>query len=244
MRAALAVSLGTSAIAMVVVTLFGVPLAYALSRSTFRGTALLRTAVDLPIVIPPPVVGIALLIFAGPRTALGGVLESGFHMILSPGSSLGQALGGDRCYNAFPIVLAQVFVSWPFLVRSSLVAFQDVDTRFERVARTLGASSLETFRRVTLPLAMRGIAVGMILCWLRGMAEFGSLTVLASFPKTAPLLTMDKFTVLGGLSEAQPVAVLLVVLSLAVFLVMWLVRAMPSRIAAVVRGPQEQTRAG
>ena len=239
-RSALLLSIGAAGIAMFVATIFGVPLAYALSRATFRGKTLILTAIDLPIVIPPPVVGIALLIFLGPRTPLRQFLEGGFHRIVAPDSWLGQALGGDQCFNAVLIVAAQLFVSWPFLVRSSLVAFQGVDERYERVAQTLGSSSLGSFWRVTLPLAMRGIVAGMVLCWLRGMAEFGALAVLADFPKTAPILTMDKFTGPGGLTDAQPVAVLLVLASLSVFLMMWLLRAVPSRIAAVARGRQGQ----
>ena len=240
-KSALLLSIGAAGIAMFVATLFGVPLAYALSRATFPGKTLILTAVDLPIVIPPPVVGIALLIFLGPRTPLRQFLEGGFHRyIIAPESWLGQALGGDQCFNAVLIVAAQLFVSWPFLVRSSLVDFQGVDERYERVARTLGSSSLGAFWRVTLPLAMRGIVAGMVLCWLRGMAEFGALAVLADNPKTAPILTMDKFNGPGRLTDAQPVAVLLVLASLSVFLMMWLLRAMPSGIAAVVRGRQGQ----
>jgi molybdate/tungstate transport system permease protein len=235
-QAALLLSLLTSGVAMAVVTLLGVPFAYALSRSTFPGKSLVLTAADLPIVIPPPVAGIALLIFLGPRSPLGASLEGSFRSVIDPNSSVGLWLGGEYAWHVVLIVLAQIFVSSPFLIRSSLVAFQGVDSHYERVARTLGAGSLEAFRRVTLPLAMRGIVAGMILCWLRALAEFGSIHVLASYPKTAPILIMERFAERGDLSEAQPIAVLILVMSLTVFLAMWLVRAAPSKILAVARG--------
>lgn len=225
---ALKLSLMTSVVAMGIVTLFGVPLAYGISRASFPGKGLIITAIDLPIVIPPPVAGIALLLFLGARSPLGRQLTELVGAVVGPGSALELTQNTPEAVSILLIVLAQIFVSSPFLIRSSLVAFQGVDPHYEQVARTLGASALASFRRVTLPLAMRGIVAGMILCWLRAMAEYGSLRVLASFPKTAPILILERFDERGGLSEAQPIAVLMVVIALLVFLAMWAIRVVLS----------------
>ena len=225
---ALKLSLMTSVVAMGIVTLFGVPLAYGISRVSFPGKGLITTAIDLPIVIPPPVAGIALLLFLGARSPLGRELTELVGALVGPGSALELTQNTNEAVSILLIVTAQIFVSSPFLIRSSLVAFQGVDPHYEQVARTLGASALASFRRVTLPLAMRGIVAGMILCWLRALAEYGSLRVLASFPKTAPILILERFDERGGLSEAQPIAVLMVVIALLVFLAMWAIRAVLS----------------
>lgn len=209
---ALAVSLRTSAIAAAVVMLFGVPLAYAMVRRCFPGRALIDSLIDLPIVLPPPIAGITLLFFLGPKTPLGRFLD--------------QHFGLQFFDSEWGIIAAQVFVGSPFLIRASMVAFEAVDVRYEKVARTLGASTVSAFLRVTLPMSVRGILIGTILTWFRAMAEFGSLRVLANRPRTIPVLAYERFIEFRQ-SESQSVAVLVLLLSLGVIVGMWIIRAMP-----------------
>jgi molybdate/tungstate transport system permease protein len=112
-----------------------------------------------------------------------------------------------------------LFVSLPFLVVTAREAFALVDPELELVAATEGASRWQAFRYVTLPLAWRGILAGAVLMWGRGISEFGAVIILAYHPKIAPTLIYERFAGFG-LTAAQPVAVLLVLASLAVFLLL------------------------
>lgn len=216
---ALAVSLRTSAIASAVVMLFGVPLAYAMVRRSFPGHALIDTLIDLPIVLPPPIAGITLLFFLGPKAPLGQFLDQRFGL---------QLFDSD-----WGIIAAQVFVGSPYLIRASMVAFGAVDVRYEKVARTLGASTTSAFFRVTLPMSVRGILIGTVLTWFRAMSEFGSLRILANRPRTIPILAYERFTEFRQ-SESQSVAVLVLLLSLGVIVGMWIIRAMPTLLGRAI----------
>lgn len=204
---ALVTSVATSSIATLVVTLLGVPLALALARIPFRGRALVETVVDLPILIPQSVVGVALLSLLGPGSPLGQAIQSW----------TGWQLSG----SFFGIVLAQVFVSCPFLIKTAMTAIEGVPAHLESAARTLGASSRGAFLRVTLPLASRGVLVGMILAWSRAISEFGSIILFASTPQTAPILVHTEF-VKVGISESRPMAVLLLLICLWIFVLLQL----------------------
>lgn len=209
---ALAVSFRTSALTTLIILLLGVPLAYSLVRVPFPGRALVDTIVDLPIVVPPPIAGITLLTFAGPRSPLGAWLSERF------GVRLFDSEGG--------IILAQVFVSSPFLIRSAMIAMTAVDARFENVARTLGASPVAAFFRITLPLALPGILIGAMLTWFRALAEFGSLRIMANRPRTMPILAYERFVSFGQ-AEAHSIGVLVLLMCLAVIVGMWTLRALP-----------------
>jgi molybdate/tungstate transport system permease protein len=211
-RAALSVSLLTATITTGVVLVFGVPLAYAMARTRFWGRQVLDSLIDLPILIPQTVAGVALLVMVGPKTPIGQFLKESFGLGITS--------------TLFGIVVAQVFVSASFLVRASINAFQDVDPRLERVSRTLGASQVDTFLSISLPLAWRGIFAGCILTWSRAISEAGALMLLAYHPFTISILVHDRFTQYGT-AEAQPVAVLLVIVCLFLFLVMNLIRYVP-----------------
>jgi len=212
-RSALWLSLRTSALATLVVLLMGVPLAFAMVRRSFPGRGLLDTLIDLPIVVPPPIAGITLLAFLGPKAPLGAYLETRF---------------GLRFFDSAPgIVLAQLFVGSPFLIRASMVAFAAVDVRYENVARTLGASAWSAFLRITLPLSLRGILIGVALTWFRAMAEFGSLKILANNPRTLPILAYERFIGYSQ-TEAHSVGVLVLLMCLCVIAGMWIIRAMPT----------------
>lgn len=212
-RSALGTSFMTSATATLVVLILGVPMAYAMVRRSFPGRGLIDTLIDLPIVVPPPIVGIALLAFVGPKAPFGAFMERVFNVQFF-----------DSFYG---IVLAQAFVGSPYLIRASMVAFSAVDERYENVSRTLGSSSFSAFARVTMPLSLRGILIGVILTWFRAMAEFGALRIMANHPKTIPILTYDIFNDFRH-SESQSVGVLILVLCIGVIIGMWIIRSMPN----------------
>ncbi len=201
-RSAIGLSLLTATISTAAVLLFGVPLAYAMVRHRFPGKRFLDAAIDLPILVPQTVAGIGLLLLLGPKTPLGGLLAS---------------VGIDVAGSTLGIVIAQVFVSSPFLIRSAMSAFAAVPPNIEMSAQTLGASPRSTFLRVVVPLSAGGILSGAVLCWARAISEVGSLMVLAYHPMTAPIFIYDIFTQYG-LTEAQPASAILVILCLWLFL--------------------------
>lgn len=179
----------------------GMPLGYLLARSRFPGRRLVQGLLDLPVVVPHPVAGIALLLFLGRNSPVGGALGR---------------LGLEFVSHVPGIVVAMLFVSAPLLASAAREAFGAVDPRLERVARTLGDSPWGAFRRVTLPLAGRGILAGAILAWARSVSEFGSIVILTYNPKVASVLIFDRFTAYG-LPAAVPAAVLLLLVALVVF---------------------------
>ncbi len=201
----LAASLGLTAVTATAATLLGVllgvPLAYLLARFDFPGRRLVTGVVELPVVVPHPVAGIALLLFLGRSSPVGGALAS---------------LGLEFVNHVPGIVAGMLFVSAPIVVSATREAFRAVDPKLERVARTLGDSGWGAFRRITLPLAARSVVAGAVLAWARSVSEFGSIVILTYNPKVASILIYDRFT-LFGLPAAVPAAALLLVLALAVF---------------------------
>jgi molybdate/tungstate transport system permease protein len=201
LQASIALTVFCATVATAIATLSGVPLGYLLARSHFPGRRLLLGIVDLPVVIPHPVAGIALLLFLGRHSLVGGTLAS---------------IGLEFVSHVPGIIAAMLFVSAPLLVSGAREAFGTVNPKLERVARSLGDSPWRCFRRVTLPLAGRGILAGGILAWARSVSEFGSIVILTYNPKVASILIFDRFTAYG-LPAAVPAAVLLLVVALAVF---------------------------
>jgi molybdate/tungstate transport system permease protein len=156
------------------------------------------------------VAGIALLLVLGRDGAVGGaLLDLGLRVVGSPAG----------------IVAAMCFVAAPLYVSGAREAFARVDPRLEGVARTLGDSAWSAVRRVTLPLAARGLVASAVVMWARAVSEFGAIVVLAYHPRVASVLSYDRFTT-GGLPEALPVAAVLVVLAL---VPLTLLRALRSR---------------
>jgi molybdate/tungstate transport system permease protein len=208
LRDSIVLTLLTATLATLLAALLGVPLAYLLARRAFPGRRVVQGLIDLPVVIPHPVAGIALLLFLGRRSALGGTLAD---------------LGLEFVSHVPGIVAAMLFVSAPILVSGAREAFQTVDPQLERVARTLGDTAWSAFRRVTLPLAGRGILAGAILAWARSISEFGSIVILTYNPKVASIYIFDRFTAFG-LKAAIPAAVILLLIALAVFVLVRLMQ--------------------
>ncbi|HEY4132562.1 MAG TPA: ABC transporter permease, partial [Gemmatimonadaceae bacterium] len=198
LRASLALTAMTATTATLLGVIGGTPLAYLLARRRFRGRAVVSALVDLPLVIPHPVAGIALLLVLGRASAVGSVL---------------YAVGLRVAGSATGIVCAMLFVSAPLYVSAAREAFARVDPRFESVARTLGDDAWRAFRRVTLPLSARGLTAAAVVMWARAVSEFGAIVILTYNPKVASVLSYDRFTSYG-LSEALPVAAVLVLFAL------------------------------
>lgn len=197
-RAALLLTAVAATTATVLGVLGGTPLAYLLERRRFRGRALLAAVLDLPLLIPHPVAGIALLLVLGRQSVVGGaLLEVGLRVVGSPPG----------------IVAAMLFVSAPLYVSAAREAFGRVNLRYEAVARTLGDPPWRVFRRVTLPLALRGLIAASVVMWARAVSEFGAVVILTYNPKVASVLSYDRFTSYG-LTEALPVAAVLALLAL------------------------------
>jgi molybdate/tungstate transport system permease protein len=203
-REAIALSLGSSTAATLLVALWGIPLAWALARVDFPGRRIVETAIDLPILVPQSVAGIALIVLLGPGSPLGEWL---------------QAAGLGVSGSFVGLVVAQVFVSAPFLIKTALAAFEGVPPQLEIASRTLGASAAATFARISLPLAARGILLGAALGWARAVSEFGTVVLFASSPVTAPVLVHTEF-LRAGTSEARPIAILLLVICVWIFIVL------------------------
>jgi molybdate/tungstate transport system permease protein len=178
-------------------TLLGVPLGYLLARGRLPFTQLWIGLVFLPMVVPDLAGGILLLQTFGPHGTIG-------HLVGAWDLELTNNLAG--------IVLAQLFVSAPFVVVSALAAFAGVDPKLEMAAATLGDSQWHIFWRISLPLAWPGIAAGITLAWIRALGEFGATLIIAYNPHTLPVYMWVKFES-NGLIGALPVAFLLVLLA-------------------------------
>jgi molybdate transport system permease protein len=207
---ALWLSLITTAISLVITVALGLPLAIVLARRTFRGKSWLETIVDLPIVLPPSVAGLALLIVFGRR----GLLNAPF-----------EFLGISVPFTALAVILAQVFVSAPFFIRSARTGIAGVDRDFEDAARVDGASERQLFRSITVPLAGAALAGGLVMTWARSLGEFGATIMFAGNiegkTQTLPLVVYSEFQA-GNLDASVAAAAILV---LAAFGVLIAVRA-------------------
>lgn len=208
---ALALSVASSSLATLVVTLWGVPLAYALARLDFAGKRTIEALIDVPILVPQSVAGIALLVLLGPGSPLGEALDRGLGVQVA-----GRFVG---------LVLAQVFVAAPFLIKTAVTAFGAVPLQLEIASRTLGAGAATTFFRIALPLAGRGLFVGMALAWARAVSEFGAVMLFAPSPVSAPMLVHNEF-VRAGASESRPIALLLLLVCLWIFVLLQLGESM------------------
>jgi len=204
---ALRLSLVTSTLSVIISIALGMPLAYILARWKFHGKTALELLVDLPIVLPPSVAGLALLMAFG-RTGLFGK---------------GLALVGISLpFTSAAVVLAQTFVSAPLFVRSARVGFAEVDPRLEEAAWVEGGNEWQVFRYIMFPLAWRGLLTGIILAWTRALGEFGA-TILFAGNLAGKTQTMPLAIYLGlerGLGVALALSVLLVIVSVVLLGVM------------------------
>lgn len=191
-RDALRVSLISATTATALDVLLGIPLGFHLAHSQSRWRHLVTAAVVLPLAVPPIVDGLELVLFLGRATAFGGLLER---------------LGVNPVDTIAGTILAQAFVAAPFIVITARAAFAGVDPQLSDAARALGANPWQTFWRVQLPTARRGLAAGVVLGFMRCLGDFGATAILAYHPYTLPTLIF--INVSGeGIPTAIPPAVL------------------------------------
>lgn len=202
---ALRLSLFTTTTSLALVVVFGTPLAWSLSHVRGRFGRAIETIVQLPIVIPPAVAGIAMLLAFGRRGLFAGVLyPNGFSLP----------------FTTAAVVMAEVFVSAPFFVQAATSAFRRIDPNLVVVARTFGATPLRVFFKLALPLAAPGLVAGAALSWARSLGEFGATLMFAGNlqgrTQTLPLAIYTALEV--DLRAAQALSVMLVVVAFALLI--------------------------
>ena len=169
-----------SALSTIIILPFGLGAAWLLARRQWFGKSIVETLISLPLVMPPVATGLILLKLLGRRGPIGGFLH--------------DTLGFDIVFTWRGVLIALGVMSFPLLVRSARVAFEEVNPRLEQIARTLGASEWRVFWTITAPLAWRGIVAGMILAFARALGEFGATIMVAgNIPGQTSTLSLDIF---------------------------------------------------
>ena len=201
-RQALALSLKTTLVSLAVIVVVGTPVAYLLVTRRIPGRDAITTLLELPLVMPPAVAGIALLSAFGARGAIGG------------------PLGLQLPFTTTAVVLAQIFVASPFYLRQAQAAFEAIAAETFEAARACGASPTRTLLRIAAPLALGGLVTGAVLAWARALGEFGATLIFAgSFPgvtQTAPLAIYGELD--NDIPAALALSAVLVLISFAVLI--------------------------
>lgn len=216
---ALRLSLMTSTLTTVIVVLMGTPVAYVNARFHYFGKEIADSLIDLPVIMPPAVAGIALLMAFGRMGILGHYLN---------------AFGISVAFTTLAVIIAQVFVSSPFYIRQARTSFEDVDLAFENAARTLGASRVYTFFHVIIPIACNGLISGAIMAFARSLGEFGATIMFAgNFQGRTQTMPLAIYTAMqGDLDVSLCLSLILVAIS---FLVIALVKTLTRRVYKNVR---------
>jgi len=195
-------SLGTATVSTLILSIFGIPLAYALARFHFRFKFLLRLVVILPLVLPPLASGTMLLGVFGPYSFLGRLIPI------------------DFTQSVLGIIIAQTYVASPFIILPSQAAFEAVPEKYETMARVLGKKKSEVFFRVSLPLAKTGILVGLLMAWIRSIGELGATLMMAYNPHTISIQIFEDNAIGGIRNSVAGIAwvIILSIIALAIFL--------------------------
>jgi molybdate/tungstate transport system permease protein len=200
-------SLASATVSTLLLSLFGIPLSYFLARfKDFRGKFLLRIIVIIPLVLPPLASGALLLGVFGPYSPIVKAF---------PGVEFTQSVLG--------IIIAQTYVASPFMILASQAACESVDETYENIARVLGKTRIETFFKISLPLAKTGIVIGFILSWVRAVGELGATMMMAYNPHTISIQIFED-NAIGGLRNAIPDIMLAIVLSIIAVFVFYITR--------------------
>ncbi len=212
-RDALWLSMTTTLISTAIIILIGTPIAYVTARYRYPGKEIIDSVIDLPVVMPPAVAGIALLMAYGRL----GVAGQYFNMF-----------GITFAFTTTAVIMAQLFVASPFYIRQARTSFEDVDRAYEHAARTLGASPVRTFFSVTVPIALNGLVTGAILSWARALGEFGATIMFAGNfqgrTQTMPLAIYMAMNI--DLNAALILSIILVIIS---FVVIVAIKMLTSR---------------
>ena len=192
---ALLLSLGTATVSTLILSFFGIPLAYALARYQFKLKFLLRLIVILPLVVPPLASGAMLLGVFGPYSFLGRIIPF------------------DLTQSVLGIIIAQTYVASPFIILPSQAAFEAVPEKYETMARVLGKKKSEVFFRISLPLAKTGILVGMLMAWIRSIGELGATLMMAYNPHTISIQIFED-NAIGGIKNSVAGIVWVIIISI------------------------------
>ena len=204
---ALILSVFSATASTLILCIFGVPLSYFLARfKNFPGKFVLRIIVIIPLILPPLASGALLLGVFGPYSPIAKIF---------PTIEFTQSVLG--------IVIAQTYVASPFMILASQVAFESVDESYENIARILGKNRIETFFKVSLPMAKNGIVIGSILSWVRAIGELGATMMMAYNPHTISIQIFED-NAIGGLKNAVPDILLAIALSLVVVFIFYIAR--------------------
>jgi molybdate transport system permease protein len=210
---ALWLSLVTSTLSLAIVILVGTPFAYVHTRYTYPGKILVDTLIDLPLVLPPAVAGVALLVLYG-RV---GIVGRYFNM-----------LGISIAFTTLAVIMAQIFVASPFYLRQAKSLFEQFDLSYEHAARTLGASPVRTFLTITLPLTAGGLISGAVMTFGRALGEFGATIMFAgNLPGVTQTMPLAVYVGMeGNFTVGLTISILLVLIS---FVIMIAVRYLAYR---------------
>jgi molybdate transport system permease protein len=205
-RDAVRISLKTSLVALAFIVVAGTPVAHLLGTRDFPGRTVAVTFLELPLVLPPAVAGIALFAAFGRTGLLGAQLS---------------ALGIHIPFTWVAVVMAQAFVAMPFYVRQAIAAFASVDPQLSAASRTLGMGSARTFLRIAVPLSRQSLSAGAALAWARALGEFGATALFAGslqgVTQTLPLAIYAQFSA-ADLDAALAMSALLVAVSFGILI--------------------------
>jgi molybdate transport system permease protein len=200
-RFAIKLSLITSVISTVMCIVISLPVAFVMARHDFWGKSILNTILDAPLALPPLVAGVGLLIIFGTTVFGRGLAQMGLKFVFTPAG----------------IVVAQFFVNVPFMYRILRSTFENINPRYEHVARTLGCTEPKSFWRVSLPMARNGLVAGAVITWCRGIGEFGAALMVAGatrmLTETLPISIYLNMSC-GDLDMAIAAATILIIISM------------------------------
>jgi len=213
---ALQLSLSTTLTSLTIIVLLGTPLGWLLSRPKGRFLHWAELAIQLPVVLPPAVAGVALLFAFGRRGLIGAWLDR---------------IGIQIPFSTAAVVMAEVFVAAPFYIQGAVAAFERIDRNLIRVARTLGASPVRVFFRISLPLSAPGLVSGAALSWARALGEFGATLMFAgNLTGRTQTLPLAIYTAMeSDLRAAQSLSIVLVSVA---FALLWAVRGGAAQLLA------------
>ncbi|MGH7468211.1 MAG: molybdate ABC transporter permease subunit [Longimicrobiales bacterium] len=223
MSSALFLSIQVTAVATVIIALLGLPLAHVLARRTFPGKSLVETGILLPLVLPPSVIGYYLLVGLGSQ------------------SPLTNWTGWTVLFTWQAAAIASAVVGMPLMVQAARAAIESVNPALENTARVLGSSELEVFLRITLPLAGRGVAAGLVLGAARAFGEFGAtLMVAGNIPQRTQTVPLAIYDAIQAGRDRDATMLVLLTTTLA-FASIWVVRALQQTRRAMQAEPVAPT---
>lgn len=200
---ALSLSLITASVSTLIIILIGTPVAWINARYSYPGRELVDTVIDLPLVLPPTVAGLALLMAFGRMGLIGSLLFE---------------FGIGIAFTTLAVLIAQVFVSLPFYIRQARASFEQLDTMYEHAARTLGSTAIPTFFTIILPLVKTGLTAGAIMSFARALGEFGATIMFAgNFQGRTQTMPLAIYTAMqGDLIASITLSMILIIISFSV----------------------------